>query len=57
MPGSVTSKTRMLTIGGLNFKASEHLARHPEFNWEKGLLRDLNSRDWTEFAPSGKSGN
>ena len=36
---------------GLNFKASEHLARHPEFNWQKELLRDLMARDWTEFAP------
>jgi hypothetical protein len=35
---------------GLDFKAAGHLAKHPEFKWEKDLLRDMNSRDWTEFT-------
>jgi hypothetical protein len=53
-----TMAQRMSFVGhighacGLNFHASEHLARHPEFNWQKDLLRDLNARDWTGFAPS-----
>ncbi|MEO7145292.1 MAG: C45 family peptidase [Bryobacteraceae bacterium] len=34
---------------GLNFKAAEHLRKHPEFAWEKAELRDLNSRPWTNF--------
>jgi hypothetical protein len=34
---------------GLNFKAQSHLEAHPEFNWEKALLRDMDSHPWTEF--------
>ncbi len=34
---------------GLDFKAAAHLQAHPEFNWEKDLLRDMDSRPWTEF--------
>jgi hypothetical protein len=35
---------------GMSFGAAEHLARHPEFAWQKELLRDLPSRPWTLFA-------
>jgi hypothetical protein len=35
---------------GRNFKAAEHLARHPEFAWQKDTLRDMNSRAWTKFT-------
>ena len=35
---------------GINFKAAEHLQKHPEFSWEKDLLRDMNSCPWTTFA-------
>ena len=35
---------------GRNFKAAEHLASHPEFAWQKGVLRDMNSRGWTKFT-------
>ena len=34
---------------GIDFKAAPHLAAHPEFNWEKDVLRDMNSQPWTEF--------
>jgi hypothetical protein len=34
---------------GLNFKASGHIKKHPEFRWEHGILRDLNSGAWTAF--------
>ena len=34
---------------GLDFKAAEHLRKHPEFAWEKDELRDMNSRAWTQF--------
>ncbi len=34
---------------GIRFKASEHLAKHPEFDWQKDLLRDLDSSPWTVF--------
>jgi hypothetical protein len=35
---------------GLHFKAAKHLRDHPEFAWEKDLLRDLDSHTWTEFS-------
>lgn len=37
---------------GVDFKASEFLAAHPEFNWQKELLRDLPSLPWTEVSQS-----
>jgi hypothetical protein len=35
---------------GKSFKAQEHLREHPEFNWEQGLLRDMNAFPWTTFS-------
>ncbi|NWG14752.1 MAG: peptidase C45 [Acidobacteria bacterium] len=35
---------------GIDFKAAEHLANHPQFSWQKEFLRDLNSHPWTEFT-------
>jgi hypothetical protein len=35
---------------GISFKAAPHLRRHPEFNWQKKYLRDLNSQPWTLFS-------
>jgi hypothetical protein len=37
---------------GKNFKAKEHLQEHPEFNWEHGLLRDMDAYPWTTFSVS-----
>ena len=34
---------------GLNFKAASQLKNHPEFDWEKDILRDLDSYPWTKF--------
>jgi hypothetical protein len=34
---------------GINFKAAEHLHQHPEFDWERDVLRDLDSHAWTTF--------
>ncbi len=34
---------------GIDFKAADHLAKHPEFAWEKDVLRDLDSHAWTTF--------
>ncbi|HLG98144.1 MAG TPA: C45 family peptidase [Bryobacteraceae bacterium] len=34
---------------GLDFKAAQHLKNHPEFGWEKDILRDLDSHPWTSF--------
>jgi len=35
---------------GKNFQAQEHLQAHPEFDWEQGLLRDMDAFPWTTFA-------
>jgi hypothetical protein len=35
---------------GRDFKAGEHLAKHPEFAWQRENLRDMNSRGWTKFT-------
>ena len=34
---------------GIDFKAAQHLKEHPEFAWEKSVLRDLDSHPWTTF--------
>ena len=34
---------------GLDFKAAEHLKKHTDFDWEKGVLRDLDAHQWTTF--------
>lgn len=34
---------------GIDFHASEHLKKHPEFAWQKEILKDLPSRPWTTF--------
>ncbi len=35
---------------GLNFKASDEMARHPEYGWMQDILHDMPSRAWTRFA-------
>ncbi|MBV8894495.1 MAG: peptidase C45 [Acidobacteria bacterium] len=38
---------------GIDFKAGAHLQSHPEFTWQKELLRDMDSQPWSEFrAPN-----
>lgn len=34
---------------GIHFKAAEHLKKHPEFSWQKPVLRDMDAKPWTEF--------
>jgi hypothetical protein len=34
---------------GIHFKAAEHLKAHPEFNWQKPFLKDLDAHPWTVF--------
>jgi hypothetical protein len=48
----VRSMALMAAMGhscGIDFIASEHLRKHPEFAWEKDALRDLKSHPWTKF--------
>jgi len=35
---------------GIDFKAAAHLRLHPQFNWQKKLLQDIDSHPWTLFA-------
>ena len=42
---------------GIHFKAAEHLKKHPEFDWEKRVLRDLDSHPWTTFTISARTGS
>ncbi len=35
---------------GIEFSAADHLAAHPEFDWQKPLLRDIESQPWTLFS-------
>lgn len=35
---------------GKDFKASSHLAAHPEYGWQKPLERDMDAYPWTAFT-------
>jgi len=35
---------------GLDFHASKHIGDHPEFAWQKDILRDLAAHPWTTFT-------
>jgi hypothetical protein len=35
---------------GLSFKADDHLRKHAGFDWQKPLLRDMNTYSWTTFS-------
>ena len=35
---------------GHSFKAAEHLAKHPEFAWQRETLKDMPARAWTRFT-------
>lgn len=35
---------------GKDFKATEHLSAHPEYDWQKPLQRDMDAYPWTSFT-------
>ena len=35
---------------GISFKADVYFRQHPQFDWEKPLLRDMNAYPWTTFT-------
>jgi hypothetical protein len=37
-----------------DFVANDFLAKHPEFNWARGLLRDMKTQPWSEFTSGMK---
>lgn len=34
---------------GIHFKAERHLSQHPQFAWQKPVLRDLDAHGWATF--------
>jgi hypothetical protein len=50
MAGKMSLLAFMGHACGMDFKASKHLAAHPEFGWLKPHLIDLNARGWMLFA-------
>ncbi len=49
MMASMSFTAAMGHACGIDFKAQEHLKKHPEFAWEKDVLRDLDAHPWTTF--------
>jgi hypothetical protein len=41
---------------GADFVAADFLEHHPEFSWQKPLLRDMKAGPWTTFQAGQKSG-
>ena len=37
-----------------DFKAEEFLQVHPEYGWARGLLQDMKTQPWTQFAAGMK---
>ena len=42
---------------GADFLAADFLERHPEFSWQKPLLRDMKAGPWTTFQAGQKATN
>jgi hypothetical protein len=49
MVANMTLTAAMGHSCGLDFKAAQHLEKHPAFAWQKEVLRDLDSHAWTTF--------
>ena len=41
---------------GADFLAGDFLEKHPEFSWQKPLLRDMKAGPWTTFVAGQKAG-
>jgi hypothetical protein len=42
---------------GADFLAADFLEKHPEYSWQKPLLRDMKAGPWTVFTAGQKSGD
>jgi hypothetical protein len=49
MAGQMMLSASMGHSCGIDFKAGKYLKAHPEFAWEKDVLRNLDSHAWTTF--------
>ena len=54
MAEKMTMTAAMGHACGRHFKADVHLKEHPEFAWQKGVLRDLAASGWAVFSARGK---
>jgi len=52
MAAQMTLSASMGHSCGIHFKAAKHLKAHPEFAWEKDVLKNLDSHPWTTFTIS-----
>jgi hypothetical protein len=50
MAAQMTFSAAMGHSCGLHFKAAKHLKAHPEYAWEKDILKNLDSHPWTTFT-------
>jgi hypothetical protein len=42
---------------GQDFNAKDFLDHHPEYQWEKDVLRDMKAGSWTTLSSGQKSAN
>jgi hypothetical protein len=42
---------------GADFVAADFLEQHPEYSWQKPLLRDMKAGPWTKFQSGQKASN
>ena len=54
MAEKMTMSAAMGHACGRHFKAEAHVKAHPEFGWQRGVLRDLPAGGWTVFAARGR---
>ena len=47
MAASMSMKASLGHSCGRDFKAAAHLDAHPEFEWQRPVLRDMDSKPWT----------
>jgi hypothetical protein len=56
MAGEMSFVARAGHPCGAEFIAADFLERHPEFSWQKPLLRDMKAGPWTTFQAGQKAG-
>lgn len=54
MAASMTLRARAGHPCGADFVAADFLAQHPEYSWQKPLLRDMKAGPWTTFSAGQK---
>jgi hypothetical protein len=55
MAGKMSLRARAGHPCGADFLAKDFLDRHPEYEWERPVLRDMKAGPWTTFTSGQKS--